>query len=218
MQPSDVLAVLVAVLALGAGAYLNSVPIEINRGIGAALIEFSVVGLILWVLWNHKGLHIGPLIVIAVGAFIMGGGIFWAYADRTATADTQGLPVSIGPPSVVLLPALDRLVLHNRGSTDLRLWGTKAEGYPADIDQVARTVPAGGSYYLLSDRLKDAMLAEIGPNGKRLLPFETYLTDIHDKRYIAKFGLLIVMTGGNMEVHTQQFGVSEGTWETLKAK
>jgi hypothetical protein len=43
-------------------------------------------------------------------------------------------------------------------------------------------------------------------------PADVYLKNAADKKYTAKFGLLVVMKDSAMTVHTQQPGVIEGGW------
>jgi hypothetical protein len=116
-------------------------------------------------------------------------------------------------PSVLLLPVPGQLQLHNRGTTNLNLWGNKLGGFPADVEKETRIIPRGAFYYFLTDKLQQAMLNTIGSDGDKLFPFEVYLSDEDGKRYIAKFNLLVKMTKGTMEVHTQQMGIRDGDWE-----
>jgi hypothetical protein len=116
-------------------------------------------------------------------------------------------------PSVLLLPERDRLVLYNRSNADIYLWGDKFDDETAPtVETQRRTIPFGGFYYFLTDKLEAQAKVVIGENGEKLEPFEVYISDKSDRRYIAKFDLLIKMKDSSMTVHTQQLGVSEGNW------
>ena len=116
-------------------------------------------------------------------------------------------------PSVLLLPSVGQLDLHNKGANNLHLWGTKFNGLPAEIEKQARIIGKGTFYYFFTEKLRSAMLTDIGPDGEKLIPFEVYIADDNGKQYIANFNLLIKMKNSIMEVHTQQLGVIAGTWE-----
>jgi hypothetical protein len=116
-------------------------------------------------------------------------------------------------PSVVLLWESEQLRLYNHADADLFLWGDKLDDIPADVEQFPRTIPkTTGFYYFLPDGLRSWAQAEIGANGQRLVPFDVYLKDAAQKKYTARFYLLIVMNGSAMTVHTQQLGVIDNGW------
>ncbi len=99
VRPTDVFAILVTALGVGAGAYLGTFPADIVRGIGAALVELSIAGLVLWLFWNHRGLKMGPVVLIAIGALILGVGIVWYWLDGAGkTAPTKDVTASLTPP------------------------------------------------------------------------------------------------------------------------
>jgi hypothetical protein len=115
--------------------------------------------------------------------------------------------------AVLLLPAPGQLQLQNNEKTDIKLWGTKMKGFPADIGE-PRIVPAGNYYYILTDALEKIAVRDIGQNGEKLYPTEYYLADVNDVHFIAKFMILAKIKDGSVSFHTQQMGVLKGNWPT----
>jgi hypothetical protein len=119
---------------------------------------------------------------------------------------------TITPPSVLLVPAADRLLLHNQNTYELSLWGDKFGNEPPAIDTQKRIIPVGAHYYFLNNILTAYAQRTIGANGEQLYPFDVFLETPGGKRYTAKFYLLIQMQNSSMTVHTQHLGVIEGGW------
>ena len=79
MQRSDWLAVLLALFGLGAGAYLNTFPAEIIRGIGLILMAAAIFGIIIWFAIERGNKIVntfGPWILIIGGPIA---GAIWLY-------------------------------------------------------------------------------------------------------------------------------------------
>lgn len=131
----------------------------------------------------------------------------------------QPVPPTIAKPSVLLLWENKQLRLYNEGDADIYIWGDKFDDDPAHLESVSRTIPGKstlsgqtGFYYFLPDLLENQAKTVIGGNGQNLVPFEVYLKDGAQKKYIAKFDLLIVMKDSVMTIHTQQLGVTDNGW------
>jgi hypothetical protein len=131
----------------------------------------------------------------------------------------QSVPATITKPSVLLFWENNELRLYNEGDADIYMWGDKFDDEPANLDPISRTIAGKrtmsgntGFYYFLPDLLENWAKIAIGANGKNLVPFEVYLKDGAQKKYIAKFDLLIVMKDSVMTVHTQQLGVTDNEW------
>jgi hypothetical protein len=102
VRRTDVFAILITALGVGAGAYLGTFPADIVRGIGAALVELSVVGLALWLLWNHRGVKMGPVVFIVIGALILGVGIVWYWIDGAGkTEPTKAVTAPLTAPASI---------------------------------------------------------------------------------------------------------------------
>ncbi|MGA8612218.1 MAG: hypothetical protein WB760_10955, partial [Xanthobacteraceae bacterium] len=98
--------------------------------------------------------------------------------------EAPSVPPPSGLPSVILLPEPGRLVLYNKSSADLYLWGDKFDDDVApNIEDKRRTIPFGGFYYFLTDKLEAQAKTVIGANGEKLEPFEVYISDKSDRRY-----------------------------------
>lgn len=116
-------------------------------------------------------------------------------------------------PTILLLPAKGKLELINKGKEDLYLYGTKFSNTQKIIENEPRTVPLEPlCYYFLIDKLEDNARQVIGLNGEALEPFEIYLTDSRNNKFIARFCLKIVAANGVITIHTQQLGVKREEW------
>src|SRR5271155_5794442 len=76
---------------------------------------------------------------------------FWlapASLPPVTTESSPSTPIPVAP-SVLLLYSSNQLQLYNRGTSELRLWGDKIDGYPPQIEKDARTIPINGYYYFL---------------------------------------------------------------------
>jgi len=113
-------------------------------------------------------------------------------------------------PQVLLLSAPGQLNLHNRGQSEIYLWGSKFGDTPAIIEKEPRIRPIGAFYYIFTDKLRTN-----GVSGEVLVPLEVYLSDSLNHHYIAKFNLLIEVNGEDFVIHTQQMGVVQGEWGNL---
>jgi len=192
-----------SVLLISAAAVLGSIGIGAQAGF----------------VWLHGRLEsrMWPVLTGVLGWGIVLVGFAWYVAEDRRLKIEPPLPPR-AQLSLLLLYQSDRLNLYNKGRDDLYLWGDKLEGYPASFEKDARTIPADGFYYFLTEDLKRTMLGSVGPDGERLLSFETYLSDEGDHRYVAKFALLIKMKAGQMEIHTQQLGSVIEDWKALGSK
>jgi hypothetical protein len=126
----------------------------------------------------------------------------------------RDFPSSTGEPIplVLLSPGDDRLQLHNQGTYDLFLWGSKCADERTPIYRQASVVPPGGSFYFLIEKLNVHHESATGGNAESLVPFEVYLSGTNNKHYTAKFGLLVSIHDETVAIRTQQNGVVRGGW------
>jgi hypothetical protein len=69
LNRSEWFAVLIALLVLGAGAFLSTYPTEVIRGVGFALIAIAIWGLIIWFMWERSHATAPALFLISVIVF-----------------------------------------------------------------------------------------------------------------------------------------------------
>src|SRR5258708_10610397 len=97
MQRPDVFAALLAVLGLGAGAYLSTFPAQFIRGCGVLLMATAAFGLLLWFAWDHRKPAIASY-------FLMAGAIFAALSILSVIGWLV-LRMSVGVPAADTTPA-----------------------------------------------------------------------------------------------------------------
>jgi hypothetical protein len=145
-------------------------------------------------------------------------------AQKPVEPDTPSKPVKANAPSppskpkvekphVILASESERLVLYNKGSKDFYLFGDKFGDFPKDLTDPPVVVPKDGYYYLLNDNLKKWALATIGENGQQFVSFSMFfMNEDKTEKFIGNFRLLIIVSNGVINVHTQMFGVVPGDW------
>jgi hypothetical protein len=67
MRREEIFAVLLALLCLGAGAYLSTFPTDVIRGLGIALMLGATIGLVIWFVWERK-IRMNSALLISVGS------------------------------------------------------------------------------------------------------------------------------------------------------
>jgi hypothetical protein len=149
------------------------------------------------------------LLTLLGGLLLVNSNIPEPLPDQPALPKVETPPV---PPSVVLLPVPGQLQLHNRGTSEILLWGTKVEGALATIEKEPRIIPTGHFYYFLEDDLRKFLDLTVGNEGDRLLDFDIYISTADKRDFIARFKLFVKIRNGEIEIHTQQLGVAEGKW------
>jgi hypothetical protein len=116
-------------------------------------------------------------------------------------------------PHINFVPEQDRLTLINEGEKDFWLFGDKF-GDEVNFGGPPRVVPRGGTYYLLTTKLNEWAVANIGQNGQRFVPFEMYFMDeAKTRKFIGKFNLLIIVNSSVVTIHTQILGVLSEDWK-----
>jgi hypothetical protein len=105
-----------------------------------------------------------------------------------------------------------RFNISNKGKTDISLWGTRVGDGPQVITALPRMISPGGSYYLIADQLEKNALMTLGPNGETTGPFEVYIKDALQRKYVVKCILVLVSSNGNLSVHTQNTGAIRQDW------
>lgn len=157
---------------------------------------------------------VGPILTMALGTLILGGGIAWYFwSSRVNQIPTSEVSARLKKPSALLTYESDRLILYNKGNEGFYIAGDKVGDEARDIAPPPRLVPKDAYYYLFTDRLKTWALAKFGPNTSQLVPFEVYLED-EDKnnKFTGKFALLIVIKDGEVSINAQNFGVTDDLW------
>lgn len=148
----------------------------------------------------------------AIGAtLIIISGLMWLCSrNKHSTVESQ----SIAKLKVVLLPAHGQLRLHNNGEEEIYLWGNKFANTQPIIEIQSRRIPSRHFYYFLTDEIVKNARQIIGENGQQLVPFEVYLTNSANKRFIATFNLLFIIKNNVVEIHTQQLDIQDQDWNT----
>lgn len=89
MQRSDYFAIIITILALGAGAYLSTLSTDIVRWFGTALIVLALGGLIIWLLSEGKRPALGPITLMIMGAITVVVGLLWHYVENYKLVTSQ---------------------------------------------------------------------------------------------------------------------------------
>lgn len=122
-------------------------------------------------------------------------------------------------PVVILLPAPGKLNLENRGEETIYLWGSKFGDCSSSFSRFPLKILTGTHHYFLTHKLEQRARQNIGQNGDKLLPFETYLTDSSKKHfYTAKFNVFIEIKDGTITFHTHQLDINEEKWSQPDAQ
>jgi hypothetical protein len=116
-------------------------------------------------------------------------------------------------PSADLVFAGDRLVLWNRGRTNLNLWGNKYSGYPRTLGNEPMVIGPGDNYYLLITNLKQTITDKLGNNGEDRVPLEIYISMEDKSKYTMHCELWEIMKDNNLTIHTQCHGFTKNHWD-----
>lgn len=107
---------------------------------------------------------------------------------------------------------LKRLNIHNKGQTNLYLWGTKLADGPKAIEAEPRLIAPTGFYYLLADSLESVALGTTGTSIKTKNVLELYITSQSGSRYVISTILIPEVIRGVVEVHTQTTSIKQESW------
>jgi uncharacterized membrane protein len=114
-------------------------------------------------------------------------------------------------PSVAVVHQDHRLYIYNEGKSDLYMWGNKLTDLQT-VDPKPRIIPSNANYYMFVDQVEAEILRKLGNNGEVRVPFELYLSNVRNERYIATFELLILVRNGAVSIHSQMTGISLKNW------
>ena len=104
-----------------------------------------------------------------------------------------------------------RIIIYNKGQSNIFLWGDKIGEKPS-IEQRPRLITPAGSYYLLTAELEQKARPALGNNGKAEIPFEIYITDEKQRKFVVNCQFYLITLSGVFSIHTQTLGISQGTW------
>ena len=169
-----------------------------------------------WLLRTDASISHRVIVGMVIGAVVLAGfpeSLRWVASRERRIAAKQEVPPEAKALDVILLPFAGQMNLYNNGSNDLRLYGDKFGDEPRDMVDAPRVIPSGAFYYFLTDKMEAYCRARLGGNGERLYPFECYLSDSSNKRYVAQFDLLVTLKDGVFAIHAQQLGVEEQDWK-----
>lgn len=108
MHRSDLLAVLLAILALGAGAYLSTFPADTLRSVGSLFMGLAIIGLIIWFAKGNEGRTVhfwGPWLLILGGPIV---GALWLYTTSNQGSSASPPAPTITQPDFSLLSPTER--------------------------------------------------------------------------------------------------------------
>jgi hypothetical protein len=131
--------------------------------------------------------------------------------QKVARNETQKQLALNYEPSIALVYYDHRFNIENHGKTDLYLWGDKIADTLPTMD-AARIIAPGSSYYLIGEQFEQIALRVVGDNGETRIPFELYLSNKRNEKYVARFELWIVIKEKEITVHTQMLGLNEYVW------
>jgi hypothetical protein len=104
-----------------------------------------------------------------------------------------------------------RLVIINRGRTDLSVWGTVYGDKPVTVDKEPRVIAPNDNYYLFAEQLERQMTESLGDNASGTTPCYVFVTSSDSKKHTINYILLGKKdANGVLTIHTQNLGVTDG--------
>lgn len=100
--------------------------------------------------------------------------------------------------------------IHNRGTTNLNLWGAAYGAARAPIANEPATIAPGAYYYLFADDLERQFQNSLGRNGEGTTPFHAFITTEDSAKYTIRGILLGKITNKILTVHTQILPLVKG--------
>jgi hypothetical protein len=107
---------------------------------------------------------------------------------------------------------LPRVVLFNKGKTNLYLWGTKLDEQKPSMEKEPFIVTPLGSYYIYAKTFKDELLHQVPKGSKARVPFDLYLKTTNGRQYIAKSYFSVWWDGDALKIDTQTISIKPMRW------
>jgi len=121
-------------------------------------------------------------------------------------------------PSVTVVYEKSRLIIYNRGRTDIGLWGTSYGVTQTEIAEQPRMISPGDSYFLEASKM-EVQFEEQGlpPGIPGSTPYFVLITTANSAKYTAN-GLLIgtKTADGKIVIHTQGLPITNGWNDRVK--
>jgi hypothetical protein len=105
-----------------------------------------------------------------------------------------------------------RIIVENRGKTNIYLWGTKTGSGRICIGKNPRVISPKTSYYLFFDHIEKEILQKLGPNAESHIPFEIFITNEKKEKFNVKYLLQVVIVKNSLTIHTQNIGIFKMDW------
>jgi hypothetical protein len=104
-----------------------------------------------------------------------------------------------------------QIEILNRGTEDIYLYGDLFNNETSTMDQ-KRIIPAGYSYFLNADLLAQWIGVNIGMNGEKYVPFNIFLGDVHQEKYVMKNILYIKVSSSMVTIQPQTLSLTKESW------
>lgn len=105
-----------------------------------------------------------------------------------------------------------QLNIHNKGQTNLYLWGTKLGDGRKSVEEEPRLIAPTGFYYLLADSLESETFRSIGSEVEMRRILELYVTSLSAAKYVISTIIFAKINNGIVSIHTQTTSIKQQDW------
>lgn len=102
--------------------------------------------------------------------------------------------------------------IHNKGQTNILLWGNKIGDRQKRLEAEPRYIVPGGFYYILADQWESGLVKTLAQNLESRIPFEVYVESENKRKYIVKGIFFVKIIKGGLEIHSQTLAVAKSEW------
>ncbi len=183
----------------------------------ALAFAWALVLLAVFALPGLKEIDWTAKVLITVGATLVAAGLAYTpIRDRVLhLAPTS----SVAPSTPVYLHmeyANKAFNIFNDGTANLKLCGTRFDDGPISIDVPRIISPNGGAYHIYISTIEPEILAKIPDGHDVRVPFDLYLENEVDDKYIARFELWIRVVKRTIAIDTQLLSISKEDWQASR--
>jgi hypothetical protein len=104
-----------------------------------------------------------------------------------------------------------RVIIVNKGRSDVWLWGDKLGNEKAVFEKAPRAVSSGGFYYILGDTFYDEM-SKTPKDASVTVPFSLFLRNGNGKDYVVTSQFNAVWQKDTLNIHTQTISITQRDW------
>jgi hypothetical protein len=138
---------------------------------------------------------LGPLeAVVAASICAVSGAVLLIAGHRQMDADSV---------RVLVIYRDKQVQIHNRGTTNLYLWGAAYGAARTPIAKEPAMIAPGAYYYLFADAMERQFQDSLNKNGEGTTPFHAFITTEDSAKYTIRGILLGKMTNKMLTIHTQ---------------